>query len=93
MKVSGVVHVAEQEVVVVKATRPFLTGQPVLLDDPRPNAERLLATGTLQDPNFSDYLLFEATLVPSDRLYTSKREVLVAMNMQVSLWNSEDDSC
>lgn len=67
----------------VKATRPFAAGQPVLLDDPRPNSERLLATGTVQDTNFSDYLLFETTLVPSDKLYTSKREVLMAMNMQV----------
>lgn len=67
----------------VKSTRPFSPGQPVLLDDPRPNSERLLATGTLQDTNFSDYLLFETTLVPSDKLYTSKREVLMAMSMQV----------
>lgn len=67
----------------VKATRPFSNGQPVLLDDPRPNAERLLATGTLQDTNFSDYLLFETKLVPSDKLYTSKREVVRAMNMEV----------
>eukprot|EP00892_Ulva_mutabilis_P004342 jgi/Ulvmu1/227/UM001_0231.1 len=72
----------EREEVIVKATRPFLKGQPVLLDDPRPNTEKVLATGTLQDTNFSDYLLFEAKLVSSDRLYTSKREVLMAMNMQ-----------
>lgn len=53
------------------------------LNDPRPNGERLLATGAVQEDNASDYLLFEAELVKSDRLYTSKHEVLQSLGIQV----------
>lgn len=74
---------AEMEAVVVKAMRPFKAGQAVLLNDPRPNSEQILATGTLQRENFSDYLLYEVALVPTDQLYTAKREVLRSQDLQV----------
>jgi hypothetical protein len=55
----------------------------VKLTDPRPNNERLLATGALQPNNASNYLLYEAELVSTDRMYSIKKEVLQAMNLQV----------
>ena len=39
----------------------------------------------MQEDNPSDYLLFEAELVKSDRLYTSKHEVLQSMSIAVRL--------
>lgn len=73
---------AEREAVVVKAMRPYQAGQSVLLNDPRPNCEQILATGALQEDNMSDHLLYEAFLVPTDKLYTAKREVLRASDLQ-----------
>lgn len=53
--------------VVLTAGRPYREGQEVLLNDGRPNGELVLATGTLQDNNPSDNLLFNAELLPADR--------------------------
>ena len=53
------------------------------LNDDRPNGERLLATGSVQQNNASNYLLFETELVRTDRLYSSKREILQSMNIEV----------
>jgi hypothetical protein len=39
------------------------SGSEVLLYDPRPNGELLLATGAVPDTNPSDYLLWDASLV------------------------------
>jgi hypothetical protein len=75
--------VAEREAVVVKTTRPYKAGQTVLLNDPRPNGEQILATGTLQEENASDFLIYEVSLVPTDKLYTAKREILRAQGLQV----------
>ena len=61
----------------------------MLLNDPRPNGEQILATGTLQEDNMSDYLLYETLLVATDKLYTAKREILQAQNLQArSSWSS-----
>jgi hypothetical protein len=73
---------AGREAVALKTMRPYQSGQEVLLNDSRPNGERILAIGTLQDENLSDYLLYETALVPTDRLYTAKREVLLAQGME-----------
>ena len=54
-----------------------------MLNDGRPNNERLLATGMNQNPNESDFLLYEAKLVKSDKLFSTKREVLAAAGWQV----------
>lgn len=42
-------------------------GQEVLLNDGRPNAELLLATGSVQDNNLADCLLMDATLISADK--------------------------
>jgi histone-lysine N-methyltransferase SETD3 len=39
----------------------------VLINDGRPNGEMLLSTGTMQDANTADCLMFKASLVPSDK--------------------------
>jgi hypothetical protein len=75
---------AESESVIINAPRPFAAGSEVKLNDARPNSERLLATGALQPDNDSNYLLFEAALVPSDKMYSIKREVLQSLNLQVA---------
>ena len=41
--------------------------QEVLVNDGRPNGELLLSTGTMQDANLADCLMFKGTLVPADR--------------------------
>lgn len=67
----------------MKTMRPYKAGQAVLLNDFRPNSEQLLATGSLQEENMSDYILYDAFLVPTDKLYTVKREVLEAQGLKV----------
>eukprot|EP00198_Chlamydomonas_reinhardtii_P007563 XP_001696900.1 rubisco small subunit N-methyltransferase [Chlamydomonas reinhardtii] len=54
-------------------------GSEMLLNDGRPNGELLLATGTLQDNNSSDFLSWPAGLVPADRYYMMKSQVLESM--------------
>lgn len=66
----------EKKAVVVTATRPYREGQEVLLNDGRPNGELLLATGTLQEGNLSDYLLFGASLLATDKYFTLKQQIL-----------------
>ena len=74
---------AESESVVVTASRGFATGGEVSLNDARPNGERLLATGAMQPDNAANFLTFEAELVRTDRLYSSKRDVLQSMGIEV----------
>ncbi len=42
-------------------------GQEVLLNDGRPNGELLLSTGTLQEGNALDFLMFKGELIPADK--------------------------
>lgn len=72
---------AEQQAVVVTTKRPFRAGQEVMLNDGRPNGEMLLATGTLQDNNTSDFLLFKATLLEADKYYPMKQQILDSMDL------------
>ncbi|KAF6255082.1 rubisco small subunit N-methyltransferase [Scenedesmus sp. NREL 46B-D3] len=67
---------AQRQAVVVTSTRPYREGQEVLVNDGRPNGELLLSTGTLQDGNMSDCLSFPASLIPSDRYYGMKQQLL-----------------
>lgn len=53
------------------------------LNDTRPNGECLLATGFVERDNPANFLLYEAELVQTDRLYTAKRDVLQSMGLQV----------
>ncbi|GIL70833.1 hypothetical protein Vretimale_3919 [Volvox reticuliferus] len=62
--------------VVVTAARPFRSGSELLLNDGRPNGELLLATGGLQDGNMADYLDWPAALVPADKYFMLKSQVL-----------------
>lgn len=64
---------------VLTATRPYSAGQEVMIYDGRPNGELLLATGTLEPNNPADFLTMRAGLVPADKLYTAKKEVLTEM--------------
>lgn len=56
-------------------------GQELLLNDGRPNGEMLLSTGTVQENNKSDFLLFPTSLVPADRYYTMKSEILESVGL------------
>lgn len=69
--------------VVLKASRPYAPNQEVLLFDGRPNGELLLGTGQIERNNPSDFLTMAAGLVPSDRLYTAKRQVLTEMGFDI----------
>jgi len=62
--------------VVLVASRPYSPGQEVRLFDGRPSGEVLLAMGTLEPANPADYLTLTASLVPADRLYTMKQQIL-----------------
>jgi protein-histidine N-methyltransferase len=64
---------------VLTATRPYSAGQEVMIYDGRPNGELLLATGTLEPNNPADFLTMRAGLVPADKLYTAKKQVLTEM--------------
>lgn len=75
---------AESESVIIHAPQAFAAGSEVKLNDARPNSERILATGALQPGNASNYLLFEAALVPTDKMYSIKKEVLQSLNLQVA---------
>ena len=57
----------ESKCVVVTAGRPYREGQEILLNDPRPNGELLMATGSLPESNASDYLEFPASLIQADK--------------------------
>eukprot|EP00878_Enallax_costatus_P003647 GHUV01003861.1.p1 GENE.GHUV01003861.1~~GHUV01003861.1.p1 ORF type:complete len:495 (+),score=148.67 GHUV01003861.1:1566-3050(+) len=66
----------DRQSVVLKTTRPYREGQEVLVNDGRPNGELLLSTGTLQDNNLSDCLYFPAALLPADRYFGMKQQLL-----------------
>lgn len=87
LRIQRLAPVVAREAVVLKTTRPYQRGQEVFLNDPRPNGERLLVTGSLQEGNLSDFLVYEASLVPTDKIFTAKREVIRALNMQVCTCN------
>ena len=67
--------------VVVAAGRPYREGQEVLLNDPRPNGELLMATGALPDSgsNTSDFVDFPASLIPADKYFIMKSQILESM--------------
>ncbi len=52
------------------------------MNDSRPNGELLMATGTLPDGatgNSSDFLEFPAELIPADRYFVMKSQILESM--------------
>jgi histone-lysine N-methyltransferase SETD3 len=62
----------------------FRDGQEVLVNDGRPNAELLLSVGTMQNDNMSNYLLFPAQLVSSDKYYSLKQQVVQSLGFSDS---------
>lgn len=50
-------------------------GEEIAIYDGRPTTEMLLATGSVEESNPSDYLTVQASLVAADRLYMMKKEV------------------
>ncbi|KXZ52752.1 hypothetical protein GPECTOR_8g143 [Gonium pectorale] len=70
---------AQLNAVVVTAARPYRAGSELLLNDGRPNGELLLATGSLQDSNMSDCLEWPAALLPADRYYMMKSQILESL--------------
>lgn len=57
-------------------------GDHVRVFDGRPNLELFLATGRVERENPSDFLTLEFELVPADRLYSAKRQVLESLGYQ-----------
>jgi hypothetical protein len=51
-------------------------GSELLLNDERPNGELLLATGRVQELNAADHLQWPAALVPADRYFMMKNQIL-----------------
>ena len=47
--------------------------------DGRPNSELILATGRVEDDSPSDYLTISVGLVQTDRMFSTKKEILQAM--------------
>lgn len=72
----------ESECVVVTATRAYREGEELSLYDGKPNGERMLSTGCLEEGNPSDCLEVEVELVATDGLYRAKREVLEALGLE-----------
>lgn len=72
----GVDYDPERGSVIVVADRMVRAGNEVALSDGRPNAEMLLACGSVETPNPADYLDFEASLVAADRMYQLKKQVV-----------------
>jgi histone-lysine N-methyltransferase SETD3 len=70
---------------VLVAGRDLARGEAVALADGRPNGELLLATGDLEDGNPADCQVMTAALVPADRLYAAKKEVLEALGFGTSV--------
>lgn len=57
----------------------FRKGDVLAMYDGRPNGELFLATGTVEDRNPSDCLLFRAELIKADRLYSSKKAIVESL--------------
>jgi hypothetical protein len=51
----------------------------VAIYDGRPSGELVLATGRLEDDSPADCLSVRVGLVPADRLYTSKKQILESL--------------
>lgn len=64
------------EAVTLTASQSYSVGEEVRAYDGRSNAEMFLATGKIESSNPSDYLILNASLVPADRLYQLKKDVL-----------------
>eukprot|EP01024_Parvocaulis_polyphysoides_P018683 TRINITY_DN18291_c1_g3_i1.p1 TRINITY_DN18291_c1_g3~~TRINITY_DN18291_c1_g3_i1.p1 ORF type:complete len:316 (-),score=22.75 TRINITY_DN18291_c1_g3_i1:137-1084(-) len=62
--------------VVVKTTRPYRSGQEVMLNDTSNSGELFISKGYVDDTNVYDYMYITASLVQADKLYRMKREIL-----------------
>ena len=71
----------DRQAAVLISTRPYSRGQEVRLFDGRPSGEVFLATGSLEPSNPADCLTLPAALVPADRLYSMKKEVLESVGL------------
>lgn len=74
----------ESDEIIISSNRNYNLGEEVCLFDDRPNGERLLTTGSLELDNPSDFLLLDFQLVPADRLFSAKRQILESMDYQTT---------
>lgn len=74
----------ERQAAVVTTPRMLRSGTEVLLYDPRPNTELLLATGVVPDVNPADCLAWEAKLLPADRYFMMKSEILQSLGFSAT---------
>ena len=51
-------------------------GEAVTVFDGRPNSELILATGRVEDDSPADHLTVSVGLVPADRMFSTKKEIL-----------------
>eukprot|EP00210_Caulerpa_lentillifera_P001731 g1662.t1 len=70
--------------IIISSNRAYRKDEEVCLFDDRSNSERLLTTGSLELDNPSDFLLLNFELVPADRLFTAKRQILESMGYQTN---------
>lgn len=57
-------------------------GEAVTVFDGRPNSELILATGLVEDDSAADYLTISVGLVQTDRMFSTKKEILKAMGFE-----------
>ncbi|CAD7695760.1 unnamed protein product [Ostreobium quekettii] len=73
---------ADLDAVVVTASKSYRGGEEVSLYYDQPNGERLLALGSLEEQNPSDFLSIDVELVPSDGLFRAKKQILEGLGLQ-----------
>ena len=50
--------------------------------DGRPNSELILATGRVEDDSPADHLTVSVGLVPADRMFSTKKEILKTLGFE-----------
>mmetsp|Transcript_4662 Transcript_4662/g.11038 ORF Transcript_4662/g.11038 Transcript_4662/m.11038 type:complete len:518 (-) Transcript_4662:222-1775(-) len=70
---------ADSKSAVLTTPRPLRNGTEILISDPRPNSELILATGRVYASNPSDFLLWKANLIQTDRYFMLKNQVLESL--------------
>ncbi|KAF5827149.1 Rubisco LSMT substrate-binding-domain-containing protein, partial [Dunaliella salina] len=72
-------HIASEICLAWMLESPLRNGTEILISDPRPNSELILATGRVYPNNPSDFLLWKANLIKTDRYFLLKNQILESL--------------
>ena len=62
--------------------------------DGRPNSELILATGRVEDDSPADHLTVSVGLVPADRMFSTKKEILKNLGFEaVQVLLTHENAC